>query len=384
MLSNTKSEAVPHIVLWNARGLNCKLNDLKNYVSTKQPQFICITETNLKAHQDPKLPNYILTRKDREDGYGGVAIFHHRATAVRQHQLSSHNGGKIGALSLEYNFQGQWSTLIVLYNPCKNIDEEEIAFYFDKIQNVGLLYGDLNAHHPSWQEASTSANYTGSSLFNNLNQSTHLNLLNPKNFKTRTDPHSEKTSNLDLFITTSHYTDKQLTVGASMGSDHSVIIMEDQDASKPRLYNRPRWAVKKQRWSEWAEALKIKCSIPSHSSSDDYSCLINDIISTSHEFLCLQDSSVPRQPGQPWWNADCEEAVSRRKKTLKNFQKYQTAHNKMLFNKTSKEAKEIIIEAKKTAWKSFLSELSTQTSTTRVWKFFKAMKGTAPSSAILF
>ena len=44
----------------------------------------------------------------------------------------------------------------------------------------------------------------------------------------------------------------------------------------------------------------------------------------------------------------------------------------------------MILTAKKLAWEKFLAELNSQTSMSRVWKFFKAMRGTAPSSAIPF
>ena len=55
------------------------------------------------------------------------------------------------ALSLQYNFQNKWSTLLLLYNPCKNIEENEFEHYFDLIDEVGLVCGGVKAHHKSWE-----------------------------------------------------------------------------------------------------------------------------------------------------------------------------------------------------------------------------------------
>ena len=97
---------------------------------------------------------------------------------------------------------------------------------------VGIIWGDLNAHHKSW-ETNCRNNQSGNSLLSNLNLFPHLSLLNPINFETRTDPHSGKTSNIDHIITTSHYLNKKFFIGANLGSDHSIIIIEDQSKNTP-------------------------------------------------------------------------------------------------------------------------------------------------------
>ena len=287
------------------------------------------------------------------------------------------------ALSLQYNFQNKWSTLILLYNPCKNIEEKEFEHYFDLIDNVGLICGDLNAHHNSW-ETNSRDNFSGKSLFSNLNQFNNLSLLNPVNFETRTDPHSGKTSNIDHIIATSQYQHKALSIGANLGSDHSTIIMEDQSSKKPHLYFRPRWAFKEGNWANWKELIKTKESDQKENPLEDYYELTEKILTTSKNFFHLQDNSTPRRPGQPWWTKECAQIIKERKQALKIFKKFPTPCNRRNYNKKCKEAKNIIYEAKKTAWRAFLSELGPQTPVGKVWKFFRAMEGTIPSSAIPF
>ena len=245
MDKQNNNHANSHILLWNANGLANKLNDLKNYIYNKSPQIICINETHLKEKHNPRLTDYIMLRKDRGDGYGGLAIFYHKSMAVRAHQLNLFNEGEMEALSIQYNYNDRWSTLILLYNPCKNIKEEEFLHYFNQIEEVGIICGDLNAHHKCWEKQTNRPNITGVSLFNNLRQSTNLSLLNPPDFKTRLDPHTGKSANIDLFIASNHYQNKELISGPDFGSDHSSITLQDQNRKKPHLYYRPRWSMKK-------------------------------------------------------------------------------------------------------------------------------------------
>ena len=108
---------------------------------------------------------------------------------------------------------------------------------------MGIICGDLNAHHKSWKSKCRN-NKSGNYLFTNLNLFPHLSLLNSINFETRTDPHSGKTSNIDHIIATSPYHNKKLSIGANLVSDHSIIIMEDQSKNTPHLYFRSCWAFK--------------------------------------------------------------------------------------------------------------------------------------------
>ena len=62
-----------------------------------------------------------MLRKDRGDGYRGLAILYKKSLAVRVHRLNLYNEGEMEAMSFQYNNNDRWSTLILLYNLCKNI-----------------------------------------------------------------------------------------------------------------------------------------------------------------------------------------------------------------------------------------------------------------------
>ena len=137
-------------------------------------------------------------------------------------------------------------------------------------------------------------------------------------------------------------------------------------------------------WTNWRSSLK---TVPEPSDSSvsldaEYNLFKETILDSAHKIFSLADSSRPRRPGQPWWNQECEAAVSTRRMALKQFAKRPTPQNKTVYNEASKQAKEITKRAKEQAWSTFLCTLNSRTPITIVWKFFRAMIGGSASSSI--
>ena len=192
-----------------------------------------------------------------------------------------------------------WSRILLIYNPCKTITQQEFLYYFDKIDNHGLICGDFNAHHPSWEPSRTSANPTGSSLFEALSINTQLVLLNPPDAVTRVDPATGKTSNLDLFIGTNIFSSLKFEIGPHLTSDHSVVLLSSATLPTPRLFFRPRWNLKNitnDQWAMWTEEMR-KTSIPrGATASESNNNLENVVIQVSKKHFHL--SSTPHHVAQ--------------------------------------------------------------------------------------
>jgi hypothetical protein len=62
---------------WNARGLLSGRDELGEFANRYELDVILVNETQLRnTHRDPKIPGYILHRRDRPYGPGGgVAIY---------------------------------------------------------------------------------------------------------------------------------------------------------------------------------------------------------------------------------------------------------------------------------------------------------------------
>ena len=367
------SHKFPHLILWNARGIYSKLTQLKNYINLLEPLIVCITETHLKEKYSPKFQNYTVYRKDRDDGFGGLLILTHNSITTKLNNIIVPQTGDLEPLSIQYNFQNRWATLILLYNPCKNLSESEISSYLDQLGEIGILCGDLNAHHESWELSGPTPNPSGKSLFAALTKSTDLRLLNPTDLPTRIDPHSGKSSNIDLIISTPQYNHLNIEVGDDLGSDHQSVVLFSEEKTLPLLYFRTRWTLKSELWCDWRRSLKAIPDIlsprPDETLQSDFASFKEYLLDCSHQYFTVTNSSKPKRPGQPWWSETCERAVLLRKKALNKFSKRPTPNNKTLLNQASKNAKEVIKKCKEDSWSTFLSSLNARTPASSVWKF---------------
>ena len=315
------------------------------------------------------------------DGYGGLAIFTYKTVKVKPFNLALYSGGLMQMLSLKFVNANVWTTLILLYNPCKNVQTEEFSYYLDRVSNSGVVCGDLNAHDRCWDDSPR--NQAGKSLQEAIGNNPQISMLNPKNFPTRIDPSTGKGSNLDIFLVTSDYLQYSLNLGEDLGSDHVPVILSHQSCKSPHLYFRPRWRIYDDKWNSWKENIS-NIEVPRSTVEETHRSLTEAIIKTSREIFKLTDNCRPVKPGKPWWNNDCEEAVEERRRLGKIFWRFPTQINKTLLNNASRKAKTTTDDAKRESWKVFLSKLDPQTPLGVVWKFFRSMNGYTIQSSFPF
>ena len=160
--------------------------------------------------------------------------------------------------------------------------------------------------------------------------------------------------------------------------------MYDQGTNKPLLNLRPRWTIKEVRWGEWKQTFRDKEGKQIEDTLEHYNSLTQSIVNTSNKTFTFLDSSKPRKPSQPCWTPECAKVVKERKQPKKEFQKRPTPSNNSLFNRKCRETKETQLDAKNTTWEKFMSSLGPHTPSSKVWNFFRAMKGSAPISTIPF
>ena len=378
-----------HLLLWNARGLYSKLNEFKNYLYEQKPLIVGITETHLNAKYNPRFPNYKIIRKDRDDGYGGLAILHHQSVAVKILHPTCPPGSQLENLCIQYQNGNTWSHLTLIYNPCKNIKQEEFDSLFSQCGQQGIVCGDYNAHHSSWESNSTEANATGRALFSSLASSANLMLLNRKGMPTRVDPSSGKGSNLDLIIATSDFHDKEVTLGQDLGSDHIPVLLSAKAGAPETCAFRPRWKLNDDNWMSWRQETTNQFAIKTGENSEEdllalYRSFNEAVMEASTKIFGLTKSKKLMPPGQPWWNEKCREAVKNRRNALWKFYRNPSPANKTAYNKASQTAKQVTKEAKEEAWTEFLSRLKPSTPSTVVWRFFGAMNGKRYAMAIPF
>lgn len=371
-----------NIIQWNARGVLGKNSELKASLSEKSIKIIGITETHLNPRNSVRYSGYHIIRKDRmENNYGGLMMLIHKSVKYKECVYASRPGDELEVMLIKIEYGGQWASLALIYNPCKNIRTDEIERLAAEAGNCGVIFGDFNAHHELWEPNQSRRNTTGNNLFDFLTGSPAYTLLNPPNLPTRLDPHTGKTSNIDLFIATIHFQHFNVTVGADMGSDHVPIEMSIQTDTQEKQLFRERWNFKQPNWDSWTSTMSKKSIERCDTTQQAYESFNRAIITHSEGFFQRGNSAKPRLPGAPWWSDECKDAVEERRIARHDFARRPTPKNKKIFNKSTNKAADVIKEAKKDSWNKFVTAIDHRTPNGVIWKMYRAVIGRDPPCA---
>lgn len=82
-----------NIIQWNAQSIKTKLTSFEHLLSTDKIHIAALCETWLDSNFHFRIKEYNVFRKDRQDGYGGVAIVTHRSIRAQFKDLKSSNPG---------------------------------------------------------------------------------------------------------------------------------------------------------------------------------------------------------------------------------------------------------------------------------------------------
>lgn len=158
-----------NVMHWNSQGITNRNSviELEHFLHQKQIHIALINETFLKEHHKFKITNYKIYRADRPTHGGGVLI------AIKNkipHQILPHIPTyELENISILINIDHRPIRLIAAYSPKYTAN---FAHDIDKMTSISedyLIFGDLNAHHKSWNCFHN--NSAGNCLFNNQLQS---------------------------------------------------------------------------------------------------------------------------------------------------------------------------------------------------------------------
>jgi len=165
-----------NILQWNVQSFTTKKAELSNYLLSNNIHVAILQETWLKPGETQNIPSYSISRVDRNDGYGGIAILIHNT-------LSWKPISKLPVTPSSLHFMGvtilNFSQPIHIYNlycTSSNIDPKIWGSIFSYDSGLSLLSGDFNAKHPSWSSDNRHV-IRGTQIFN-LYNSSQFTLLN--------------------------------------------------------------------------------------------------------------------------------------------------------------------------------------------------------------
>jgi len=359
------------IIFWNARSVHNKNIDLNHLINVEKPDVLALCETWLKNKDNFKLQNFKIIRYDRPEQIGGLAICIKDNIQFKQINLKDGLKHKIEAMAVKISYKNKWMNILLIYNPCNNLKQNDIEYYSEQISDPKLIIGDFNAHHESWNPNSNlhHTNKTGKSLFEVITEN-NIMLLTPPGQITRIDPKNAKGSTLDLILASPTLSHLEVETGPNIGSDHLPIIVKDKTIQKSPQSKEKKWKFNNEGWIKYQKKLNNTDTIRINSLNE----LKNLIKNTGKKYFKFEEYDNKSKYHKPWWNEKCKQIIKKRNKAYNKWKKRPNNENLGEYKKLSIEARKIIEKEKKETWEKFCNSIDFNTPSKKVWNFIKKKK----------
>ena len=304
------------ILQWNARSLIANGQELKKYLDgfKNKPEIVCIQETWLKPCLDFVIPGYESVREDRAEGTGGgcatfvrVGVQYQRvALATQLECVAVRVWGEQGRMNV-VNF----------YNPCKQLNVDELEKISDGAGGPVIWVGDFNAHNPLWGSKDRDKN---GEVVEELMDRRGMVCMNDGG-GTRFDIRTGRVSCIDLAIASPELAGKgewEPREGNTLGSDHFPILVKFGQSLLVEEDSRPRALdYSKAKWEQFVEGCtKGRDKVKRDGTIDEWNNSLCDMI------IDNVNHSIPRKKAAkrksvPWWNKKCDAAVRERNRAYR-------------------------------------------------------------------
>ena len=356
------------ILQWNIRGLRANYEEL--LLLLKKGTIVAgLQETLLTNESQISISgfNNLHSNKGR-----GVSLLLHNSLLYSQLILQT----ELDAIAAQVSLRKTVTVCTLYLSPSKTVSKTDLEGLLEQLPKPYILIGDLNGHSPRW--GSDHLNPQGK-IIESLIDDHNLCVLNTGS-PTFCAP-SGTLSNLDLSICSPElFLDLVWQTHSDLcGSDHFPIhinFTEHQTEDSPL-----RWKFNKADWESFDRLTTIHIT-------NDLITLNDPAFSFSETLVqCAKDcipktSATNNKPKTPWFDEDCKEIICERKRALRNFNKMPTLENKILHQKLRAKSRFIFKQKKKQSWKTFCSKLNHKTSTKKVWKVIRKIKGKGSRAAV--
>lgn len=365
-----------NIVQWNCQSLVPKFSELDLYLHREKVHICILSETWLSYEQQLNISDFSIFRKDRADGYGGLAILvHHSIGCVLKNLQFTYNN--IDTICIELLNCSKLKYVIGVYSPpnvpVNNRDYEELFSHFSE---KTLIAGDFNAHHAAWSYTTDARGR----LLSDTSLDHNFIFLNNGDF-TRCAKHHDNIicTSPDLTFCSSDMAlefDWHVT-NETFGSDHLLISIKTLDSTfinteQKRNFKKADWVLYTQEIQSACEDLSI-----SNNLQDSYNTLVEIIEESANKYIPLiKYSPHPKKfRPKPWWSPLLSKVVAERRLALKQFRKSRTFENYTKYRERVVEARKLIKQAKRNSWQQFCNSIDSNMSTREVWRKMRWLKG---------
>ena len=302
------------VVSWNAEGLRLKQAELERWLPTVNADVVAIQEAQLPKVA-PRLigfhpPVVVRRARGRTTGAapkGGDVCIYVRAGRhfdVLEGRMLADSDDSTEICGVRLLSQPHLD-IINIYRPPIRATNDDRQDHFDprRLPNDGqtLLVGDVNGHHPSWDESCTTADPVGERLAAwmedvewrplNIGAATFVRYRSG----CETAPDFAAGSN-------SLATRIRWTLGTDLGSDHRPMVVEVRSpAEPPHRRRKSRWAHQKADWLKFGRACESPLSVPAppEATVQQMATRLTATIQEAAKEHIPAEPGRTRSPGQP-------------------------------------------------------------------------------------
>lgn len=368
-----------NIFQWNAQSLLPKLTSFENLLVQEKIHIASVCETWLDNEKHIKIKDYITYRCDRDDSYGGVAVFVHKSVRSQRCTIQMSNTG-LQVVHLKLFNCVDVENIVSIYCPPPSPSLHTTAQdweCFSIATSKCLVLGDFNGHHTNW---SVKTDPRGMQIFDTLleTQLVTLNDCNPTRVKLRNGRLVE--SSPDIFMATSDIALKcnYKVLYETLGSDHRFMKVSINIA--PSRLPTIKRNFKNADWISYTTTLQklFENFIFSDNLQNDYNKFIDYVNISAELFIpyirCNLNPCSKFSP-KPYWNPSLAKLVAERRLALSQFRRNPIPRNSDILKDKINIAQNSLRKAKSDNFKNFCNSLDHTTSTSELWHKMKWVKG---------
>ena len=368
------------VVSLNCNSLYSKLAEIKLLLYTTKPSVMCLTETWANDNYLPTFYGYECFWCNRDAHGGGLCTLVRRNLCCRKIDLRLFRQGVLEVQAVTVLLSsGSPFSILNLYNPNAAVSPQEFLFYVNQLHYPFIVTGDFNAHSPFLSSSCMRCDATGRAL-ETLLLSTPTVLLNSVDFYTYIDRRSGRQSCLDLFLASPDVAPYfRLSRLGDVGSDHHP-IMASSSLGLHDLQSLPvpRWKLSPAVLDQLSSHVALSSLVLPVSVDSLESDIRERIVSAAVSCVPQTSGMRPSKLISPWWNQDCRDAVSRRRRARRALERRPTRANLIEYKRCSAEARNCIVLHKRNYRRRFIASITPTTPIGVVWRKVRLMRSRPP------
>ena len=359
------------------------------YLHETQPDLVALQESKLRASDVLVIPGYHVLRGDRRQGRradtlagGGVITLVREGIAFRRPERPrvAPNDQTTDWCVVEM-CDGPKISLVNMYVPPirrgdqNDAREQNFSPDFWPSNDRTFICADLNGHSPAWDRHAEEDDLGRAvSEWCDVANFMVANTGEPTR-QGRAEPYTLTAPDVTLHhVRWAGRVDWQPQ--DALSSDHRPILVDIAVGRRISQHRRgrPRPSLAKADWAEYDR--RVEAGIRALPPWTDATSLKQANSDFTRVIMDAAEAAIPkgaRKEPKPWWNEDVDAAVKRRN-LLRARARSEPSHG-AAWTEADREVRRVILEARRTSWRAFTSQLSLRTDARKVWGTLKALDG---------